>query len=73
MENPRFHPAGSGRRRRFGGSPAGDASVSSQDKKKEIYDRRSADAAGADCFSFLSLENRTAGSDLREEGDKIWK
>ena len=32
--------------------------LSSQDKKKEVYHRRSADAAGADRAFFLSCESR---------------
>lgn len=69
-ENPclrRFLPC---RSRRFGRSTAGDAPVPSQDKKKEVYHRRSADAAGADRAFFLSCESRFFDLNLRKKGDE---
>ena len=70
MENPRFHASYLGRRRRLTRSPAGDAPVPSQDKKKEVYHRRSADAAGADRAFFLSCESRFFDLNLRKKGDE---
>ena len=48
----------------------GDAPVPSQDKKKEVYHRRSADAAGADRAFFLSCESRFFDLNLRKKGDE---
>ena len=70
MENPCLDASYPGRSRRFGRSTAGDAPVPSQDKKKEVYHRRSADAAGADRAFFLSCESRFFDLNLRKKGDE---
>ena len=70
MENPCLDASYPGRSRRFGRSTAGDAPVPSQDKKKEVYHRRSTDAAGADRAFFLSCESRFFDLNLRKKGDE---